>query len=113
MGQFARIERADRFIKEFEKELLVGIRESMALEEGQIYTLTGIKLDTRDWCGDEVVGFALFKANNGGELEVELPTGCLFDPEYPEMEDQATSLEPLLNLPSETIMERFGKANLL
>ena len=112
MGQFTRISRAERFVEEFGEDLVDGISKDMGIAEGDKWELTKIFIATQPGCED-VVAFAVLKAADGKDIEVQLPAGCLFDPEYSEMEDQADTLEPLLNIPSATIMQRFEKAELL
>lgn len=113
MGQFAREQRSQRFIAEFNAELIAGIQKTFGIQEGTVLKIKKIFAGLDEWAGEDVVGYLLLETLDGHELEVELPTGSFFDPEYSEMEDQADALEPVFNLPAETIMSRFKKANLL
>ena len=104
MGQCTRISRANRFIEEFKGDIV----PHLSLTPGTNLTVESVALHYREGEGEQVVAYALLRAFNGGQAEVELSDdGLFFDPEFSDFEDIAEWLAERFHLDYEDVLRRL------
>jgi hypothetical protein len=107
MGQLARMNRAARFIEEFEADIL----PLLSVQPGMNCEITNISLCSRDGEGEEVVAVATIKVFNGPEITVELDEGILYDPEYSGQHDVAEDLAGRYGFDEDDVLQRLIDAD--
>lgn len=109
MGQMTRLDRASRFIEEFEHDIL----PTLALRPGVNLRVESVRLGFRECSDEEVVAYAKLVGSGGRpEVEVELDDGVFFDPEYIGLDDVAEDLARRLNLDEGEVRHRLTSADL-
>jgi hypothetical protein len=107
VGQISRINRAGRFIAEFEKDYLA----RSTFRPGQKLTVKQVMLSNREYAGEEVCKYLILEDEHGELHEVEVP-GIFFDPESFSRADTEEQLVSDLEISPEEASQRLAKAEL-